>query len=199
MLITSLGVVAFAAAIAAVWPTRFGGSAVFVVVRGESMEPTYHTGDLLYARASDDIGVGDIAVYETPAPDDTTSLVVHRIVAEYDDGTFGFQGDNRDSPDHHRPGRNEIVATPVANLGPFPTQLLIRLPFLLALVAAGTVTWALWPRSDEFDADDPTEAASTSADPTSIDAGDGGASLGERVSVTSSASSLAERLVAYHS
>ncbi len=144
----TLWCVAFAAALALMWPATFGGSAVFVVVRGESMEPTYHTGDLLYARSASTFAVGEIAVYERQSTDDD-ALVVHRISNVLDDGTFEFKGDNRLSVDHYRPTSDEILAKPIANLGPLPTQILVRLPLLLAVLVAITVTWALWPRRDE--------------------------------------------------
>lgn len=155
LLATGVSIAVLAAALALVWPARFGGAAVFVVVRGESMEPGYHSGDLLYARTSDieTITVGDIAVYERPV-NDSTSLVVHRIVAEFDDGTLQFKGDNRTTVDQYQPTPSEVVARPVANLGPLPTQLLIRLPIILALAVAMTVTWALWPRRDELPPDE---------------------------------------------
>ncbi len=144
-------------ALVAVWPARFGGSASFVVVQGESMEPTYHTGDLIYARSVDDVEVGDIAVYRDESPVGGEVLVIHRIIEQLDDGRFVFQGDNRDQPDGTRPSADRIVARPVVNLGPIPTALLLRLPLLLALLVGATMVWWLWPRRDELAEDEPAE------------------------------------------
>ncbi len=147
-----VGLVLLVVMVVLLWPARFGGSAVFVVVRGESMEPAFHNGDLLYARTADEFEVGQIALYEMPvATTGETSLVVHRIVDAFDDGTYQFKGDNREVADVYRPHGDELVASPLANLGATPTQILLRLPLFLAVVVAITVTWALWPRSDETD------------------------------------------------
>ncbi len=145
-----LWVLPFIVAVTIVWPARFGGSAVFVVVRGESMEPLYHSGDLIYARSADHFGMGDVAVYRQSMPSGRESLVIHRVVGEYDNGTYLLMGDNRDYPDNTQPTVDDLVGLPVANLGPFPTMLLVRLPVILAIVAGIAVAWGLWPRDDEF-------------------------------------------------
>lgn len=137
--------------LATIWPARFGGAATFVVVRGESMEPTYHTGDLIYARSADSFGIGDVAVYRSSGEADDGQLVIHRIIDRDDDGRFVFLGDNREYPDDVRPMPQDLVARPVVNLGPWPTQVLLRLPLLLAFVVGVTVVWWLWPRAAEFD------------------------------------------------
>jgi signal peptidase len=148
-----VAVVALTAALVAVWPARFGGATRFVVVRGESMEPTYHSGDLIYARSAGDFAPGEIAVYRQPEADGSgTSLVIHRIVDHLDDGRYVFQGDNRDYPDDTRPTAEDIVARPIANLGPLPTEILFRLPLILALVIGATFTWYLWPRDESAEA-----------------------------------------------
>jgi signal peptidase I len=130
----------------ALWPTRFGGQALFVVVRGESMKPTYQQGELLYARKSDDYKVGDIAIYRIPngEPGQGT-LVVHRIKKVLPDGTYLFQGDNKNDPDDVTPNRAHLVGKPIADLGDVPTRALILLPVLLTLLAGIAVTFALWP------------------------------------------------------
>ncbi len=147
--------VALVAALVAVWPARFGGAASFVVVRGDSMEPHYHSGDLVYARSASGFDVGDIAVYRQPAADGTgDSLVIHRLIERLPDDRWLLQGDNRDFPDDVTPTGGDLVARPIVNLGPWPTQVLLRLPLVLSLVVGATVVWMLWPRSDEDDLDD---------------------------------------------
>lgn len=136
--------------IALLWPMRFGGWSSFIVVRGESMEPAYHLGDLLYVRSTSDYAPGDIAVYRNPkgAPGAGT-LVVHRILARNDDGTFQFKGDNRDLPDdlHVRP--SDLVGQPVRNLGAGPTHLLGILPIMMSVLFGLAVARAVWPQPPE--------------------------------------------------
>jgi signal peptidase I len=72
-------------------PTALGGPASYVIVDGQSMEPTYATGDLLVARERDRYEVGEVIVYDAAV--DGQFEVVHRIV-EPTDGGFVTQGDN---------------------------------------------------------------------------------------------------------
>jgi signal peptidase len=142
----------------AIWPARFGGKTLYVVVRGESMEPKYHRGDLLYARKAHDFEPGDITVYRIPkGTPGAGALVVHRIKRILPDGTYVFQGDNRKSPDDARPTRHDLVAKPIANLGPLPTRTLIWLPIAFTIIAAVAVTIAVWP--DRSGADEEEDAA----------------------------------------
>lgn len=129
------------------WPTTFGGRTQFVIVHGNSMDPLYHNGDLLYARAASDYGVGDIAVYSIPDGDlGAGALVVHRITA-VNDGEFTLTGDNRTTADDAHPNLDNMVARPVANLGQTPTRLIILAPFTLSVTLGLAVAWFLWPQS----------------------------------------------------
>ena len=130
----------------ALWPARFGGQALFVVVRGESMKPLYQQGDLLYARKSGDYKVGDIAIYRIPdGQPGEGKLVVHRIKRILPDGTYVFQGDNKNDIDDVTPDRAHLVGKPIVDVGDVPTRALILLPVLLTLLAGIAVTIALWP------------------------------------------------------
>jgi signal peptidase len=130
----------------AMWPTVLGGAATFVVVRGDSMEPGYHKGDLLYARTSDRYEAGDVAVYRIPKGEPGAgALVVHRIKRVLPNGTYEFQGDNRHEPDDTRPAASGLVAKPIMNFGPLPTRALLLLPVVLTILSGGAVAYALWP------------------------------------------------------
>ncbi len=72
-----------------------------VTVVSHSMEPTLQKGDMLLIRGvpMDEIKKGDIIVYFHPPKN---RLIVHRVFAINDDGTFKTKGDNQDtnpSPD----------------------------------------------------------------------------------------------------
>ena len=92
-------------------PARFGGPVSYVVVRGTSMEPTYHVGDMLYVREQSSYEIGDVIVYRIPegAPGEGVQ-VVHRLVEIRSDGTFTLRGDNRDRADLDHPVA--VVASP---------------------------------------------------------------------------------------
>lgn len=144
------GLLLLVAAAWTLWPTTLGGRAQFVVVRGESMEPLYHSGDLLYARSASDWQLDDIAVYALPdgSPSEG-SLVVHRITAINADGSYRLTGDNRTTEDDAQPTDNNMVAKPIANLGSLPTRILLLTPLVLSLLLGCAVAWFLWPTRPE--------------------------------------------------
>ena len=85
--VVMIGLVVFA------WPTQWGGKTTYIVVRGTSMEPSFHTGDIVIARATDDHQVGDILVYAVP--DGSTGagkLIMHRLIEIRPDGTVRHPG-----------------------------------------------------------------------------------------------------------
>ena len=130
----------------AVWPVSLGGATNFVVVRGHSMEGTYHQGDLLYARNDRSFGTGDVAVYRIPkGTPGAGALVVHRIIRELANGRYLMQGDTKKTPDDVTPSRRDIVATPVLDLGGWPTRGLVLAPIVFSLIVGIAVTIALWP------------------------------------------------------
>ena len=97
------------AAVLAVWavalrPQALGGPALYIVVRGSSMVPTYQNGDLVVAVSAPTYAVGDIVAYRVPSGDiGEGHTIVHRITGG--DGIDGFvvQGDNNNAPDPWSP------------------------------------------------------------------------------------------------
>lgn len=166
--VRALGALAFLGGLAfAVWPAALGGAANFVVVRGHSMEPTYHQGDLLYARNDQSFSVGDIAVYRIPkGKPGAGALVVHRIKLRLPDGTYLMQGDNKRVPDDVTPSAQDLVATPILDLGGWPTKGLILAPIVFTMIVGIAVTVALWPAKDalELDEDGKSEDSNEPAD-----------------------------------
>jgi signal peptidase len=142
------------------WPARLGGRAVFVVVRGHSMEGTYAQGDLLYARTSDHYAVGDVTVYRIPkGKPGAGALVVHRIKRILPNGTYLFQGDNKPAPDDVTPSRADLVAKPIADLSGLPTRVIILAPLVCTIIVGIAVTFALWPARPEDGVPDDDESA----------------------------------------
>jgi len=94
-------------------PQALGGPAAYLVIRGDSMLPTYESGDLLILHAADRFGVGDVVAYQVPEGEfGEGHLVVHRIVAG--DGAAGFvlEGDNNPAPDPWLPKSGDVVGRP---------------------------------------------------------------------------------------
>lgn len=91
-------------------PTSLGGPADYVVVRGDSMVPTYVTGDLVIVRAEPAYQVGDVVAYHVPAGElGAGLLVIHRIVGGGPDAGFVMEGDNNPAPDPWLPRAGDIA------------------------------------------------------------------------------------------
>jgi signal peptidase I len=86
-------------------PTNIGGATRYVVTRGVSMEPRFHTGDLAIARPTSSYRVGDIVAYHSSLLHVT---VLHRIVA-IRGNRYIFKGDNNNFVDPVQPSRAEFL------------------------------------------------------------------------------------------
>jgi len=95
--LTAVAWVAFA-------PTQFGGGATYVLVSGNSMEPSFHRNDLVILRQASDYQVGDIATYHHP----DIGPVIHRIIAVEGD-RFILKGDNNSWNDSYQPTRDDFI------------------------------------------------------------------------------------------
>lgn len=118
-------------------PPALGGRTAYVFIKGDSMEPTYHTGDLVLVRRQADYAVGDVAAFTVAAGGGET-IVIHRIRVAKPDGTYLLRGDNRDEDDPWQPDAEGIVGTPfglVPALGTFVARLAAR-PVALGLLCA---------------------------------------------------------------
>lgn len=91
-------------------PTSLGGSAGYISLAGTSMEPTFHTGDLVLTRKADSYEIGDVVAYPVPQGQPGAGvLIIHRIVGGSATDGYILQGDNRDSVDLWRPKAEDIV------------------------------------------------------------------------------------------
>ena len=120
-------------------PTSFlGGPATFIVVRGTSMLPTFHTGDFVLARSQTSYEVGEVVVYRVPRGNiGAGEEVIHRIVAGSAATGYTLKGDNNNTADPWRVPASDIVGSEVAVLpGAGETLLVIRSPIFAGGVAA---------------------------------------------------------------
>jgi signal peptidase len=86
-------------------PARIGGQASYVMVNGVSMEPGYHTGDLVIVRKAETYQVGDVVTYRDA---EMGAYVIHRIIA-IEQGQVILQGDNNSWIDAYHPAPDEII------------------------------------------------------------------------------------------
>lgn len=80
------------------WPLARGGLFSYTGVSGESMEPTYHTGDVAMTIKRSEYQVGDIIVY-TVTFEDKVGATVHRVIEALPDGDYRTQSDSNEVVD----------------------------------------------------------------------------------------------------
>lgn len=86
-------------------PVKIGGQASYVMVNGISMEPGYHTGDLVLVRKAQTYQVGDVVTYRDG---EMGAYVIHRIIG-IEQGQFILKGDNNSWIDPYHPTHAEIA------------------------------------------------------------------------------------------
>lgn len=136
------------------WPTSLGGCTTLTIVSGQSMEPTYYTGDLVVSRCGP-VEVGDVVVYNPP--DVEGARIIHRIVGGDAAEGWIIQGDNNDFLDPWRPTEENILGSSVLHLphvGKVAAILLSPLTWISILTVALAVI--VWPGrgTDEEAAED---------------------------------------------
>ena len=112
-------------------PRALGGPASYIIVRGTSMEPTLHTGDLAVLLAETKYSPGDVVAYQAAG-----GMVIHRVVGGSEDHGYITQGDNTPSPDGWRPASNSILGRMrlmIPGGGRFLS--LLRIPYILGAIA----------------------------------------------------------------
>jgi signal peptidase I len=122
-------------------PQSLGGSAGYVLVSGHSMNPLYHTGDMILVRRHSSYKIGDIVAYKVPKGDAMAGAqVIHRIIGGNATHGFVVQGDNRTAPDVWRPKQGDIVGSATLQIPQAVVVLqYLRSPVLLGLLAASFV------------------------------------------------------------
>ena len=145
-----------ATVIAFLWPVQFGGVTSFSIVSGKSMEPTYHTGDLVITKVRPAYKIGEIVVYKIPGTDTGHGReVVHRLHTRLPDGTLLAQGDNNKTVDPWTINDADIVGAKWLMIPKAGLVLgFLRSPAAAAILIGALVMWVAWPRRDEDDFDD---------------------------------------------
>jgi signal peptidase len=86
-------------------PVKVGGQVSYIMVNGISMEPNYHTGDLVIVRKADTYQVGDVVAYRDA---EMGQYVIHRIIGTKQE-QFELKGDNNSWIDAYHPTHDEVV------------------------------------------------------------------------------------------
>ena len=122
-------------------PQSLGGHAGYVLVSGQSMEPRYHTGDLVLVEKHADYHPGEVIAYRVPKGDAMAGAqVIHRIVGGDAEHGFVVRGDNRTAPDVWRPRDADIVGAKTLRLpGAIVVLQYLRSPVFLGILAAAFV------------------------------------------------------------
>lgn len=153
----------FIACVLVLWPAKWGGFTGLIIVQGQSMEPTYSTGDVVITLRQSTYEVGDVISYAVPdGQPGAGANVIHRVYSVDTSGEFPIYttiGDNNDTADQWAiPPENVRGAaiTVIPGLGTIITPAM--LPYVLAGCVGLIVTVVLWTSSprddDEDDADD---------------------------------------------
>ncbi len=168
------------------WPSTLGGCSTFTIVSGKSMEPTYYTDDLVWARCGE-YAVGDVVIYEPLT--ETKAQVIHRIIGGSSEQGWQIQGDNNNFIDPWNPTDDQVLGKAlvhIPNLGNVIQFVSSPIVWTSVLVIAGGLL--LWPakagrrskhcsETDESDVDEPlgddtdADAAASGASSSSIDEG----------------------------
>jgi signal peptidase len=133
-------------AVLTIWPATFGGWLSLTIVSGTSMQPTYHTGDMVVGWRTSNYRPGDIVVYTIPSGEVGEGYqIIHRLRSVDPDGAWTVRGDNRSAADPWHPRARDIVGEAVFVV-PGAGNGLKFLPVVLALLAGVFVAVGLWPR-----------------------------------------------------
>lgn len=121
-------------------PGSLSGPADYVIVSGNSMEPTFHTGDVVVALRQGSYQPGDIVVYRVPAGEPGAGdRVIHRIVGGSAATGFVMKGDNKDGVDPWRPTPKDVVGKERLRIPQAGQEMLfVRSPLGVALIAGLT-------------------------------------------------------------
>jgi signal peptidase I len=107
-----IGWLCFVVAFLALAPVQMGGAVHYLTIRGMSMEPNIHAGDVVVVRRQQTYNVGDVIAYHS---DMDGAVVLHRVIGAYDD-RYVMRGDNNGFVDQYQPSIDDVVGRKVAQV-----------------------------------------------------------------------------------
>ena len=120
-------------------PIQLGGQTAYIVIYGNSMEPDFHSGDLIITKHALEYQIGDLVAYRNK---DLNNYVFHRIIGQNND-RYILQGYNNPNEDSYHPYKSEIVGKywfQMQQMGAIIQNLRIPASFILAAI----LSYALW-------------------------------------------------------
>jgi signal peptidase len=137
------------AAIVILWPASYGGVTGLTLVRGNSMIPTYHTGDLVISVKFPSYLPGQIVSYTVPAGQPGAGgRVIHRIFSVSDSGVYTTKGDNNPETDPWHFQSSDVMGTALVAVPQVGSVLgVLSNPSVIGLFGGLLATLLLW-RSD---------------------------------------------------
>lgn len=143
----------------ALWPANLGGVTGFTVVQGQSMEPTYVTGDVVMTVQRPSYDVGDVVSYVVPeGQPGEGGRVIHRItenIGTDTDPQYVTQGDNNAELDPWIIAPKDIVGNALGHIPGLGRVLGANsYPLIIAGAAAIIVLIFLWPSRKTANEDD---------------------------------------------
>ncbi|MCU1414515.1 MAG: signal peptidase [Microbacteriaceae bacterium] len=144
-----ISLVVFGVALLALWPAQYGGFTGLTIVNGHSMEPTYHTGDLVLSLREPAYQPGEVVSYLIPkGQPGAGGRVIHRVLSvSTTTGTavYTTQGDNNTSTDPWHFGSSDVLGKAVFSVPSIGTLLgKLANPLILGLAAAAAVFGIVW-------------------------------------------------------
>ena len=145
--------------VVALWPASLGGVTGFTVVQGQSMEPTYVTGDVVMTLQHQSYDVGNVISYVVPeGQPGEGGRVIHRItenIGTEDDPQYLTQGDNNAELDPWVIAPEDIVGHALGHIPGLGRVLGTNsYPLIIAGAAAVIVLIFLWPSRKTVNEDD---------------------------------------------
>lgn len=130
----------------AMWPASLGGWTSYVIVHGQSMNPTYASGDLVVVRQESHYAIGDVIAYRIPRPSPIAGhMVIHRVKEITPKGIL-TQGDNRETEDEWYLRHDDIVGKARLHLAlPGGEAFWGYVPWAFCLLIGIGVVWMMWP------------------------------------------------------
>jgi signal peptidase len=144
-------------------PGGLGGPAGYILVRGVSMVPTYHAGDLVIVRREASYSPGEIVAYRVPQGEIGAGVIlIHRIVGGSGAQGFTMKGDNNPATDPWHPTYMDVVgkAWIIVSKGGL-VLLFLHSPLALASLATGIAIAYILVPAERKEEDTPRVGATT--------------------------------------
>ncbi len=125
-------------------PTSLGGPASYMLVVGQSMEPTLEQGTLIVSIRQSGYSVGDVVAFAPPPGNGAAPMVIHRLVGGSAGEGYLTRGDNNQAADPWTISPDAVIGRQVVAVPGAATWLsALRSPLVIASLTAAVATYAL--------------------------------------------------------